>query len=170
MTTAWSRSRTAAARSSSLRCGELVGTCTFDADDARRSEPVVSRFWQQHPQAMFFARALGIGARRYCAPVFGGALYATAELPGCDPGIDDRLPAPPPPLKPLYKRRTRPEDLLVADVVTRKGGDLAAALAGYAAFMRQPLPHSFDEVFIEDLQAYARTLAPCNGAATGTLA
>src|SRR5271165_3631205 len=76
------------------RCGELVGTCTYDADDARRAEPVVSRFWQQHPQAMFFARALGIGARRYCAPVFGGALYATAELPSCDPGIDDRLPAP----------------------------------------------------------------------------
>jgi len=138
--------------------GKPLGSCTYDADDARRGEPVISRFWQQYPQAMFFARALGIGARRYCAPVFGGALYATAELPGCEPGSDDRLPAPAFPPSPPARATDPAKDLLVNDLVAHHGGNVAKALASYAAFMHVPVPASFDDVFLEDLHCYARSL------------
>jgi len=139
--------------------GKPVGTCTYYADDARRAEPVISRFWQQHPKSMFFARALGIGARRYCAPVFGGALYATAELPGCDDGIHDRLPAPlsTPPKEPDATRAA-----LIETILTRYAGDLAKARAGYAAFMRAPAALNFDDALVEDLQAYAHMLEPAH--------
>jgi hypothetical protein len=60
--------------------GEVLGESKFLVDDARRAGVLGKNNWKSWPAAMYFARALTIGARMHCPDVFFGAVYTPEEL------------------------------------------------------------------------------------------
>lgn len=57
------------------------GEVSFTIDEAKAAGLVGKNNWRGYPADMLFARALGRGARRFCADVFGGAsTYTPDEL------------------------------------------------------------------------------------------
>ena len=60
------------------------GEVSFTIDEAKAAGLVGKNNWKGYPADMLFARALGRGARRFCADVFGGASTYTPDELGAD--------------------------------------------------------------------------------------
>lgn len=66
--------------------GQEVGKSSFTIDEATRAGLTNrTQSWKIYPSDMLFARALTRGARRFCADVFGGAVYTPEELAEVEP-------------------------------------------------------------------------------------
>ena len=59
--------------------GQPCGTASFTLAEAQRARVADKDVWKKYPKAMLFSRAIGQGARAFCADVFGGAPVYTAE-------------------------------------------------------------------------------------------
>lgn len=60
--------------------GKLIGTSSFDVNDAKRAGLAGKDTYGKYPRNLYFARALTNGARWYCPNIFGGAVYASGEI------------------------------------------------------------------------------------------
>jgi hypothetical protein len=60
---------------------ESIGSCKFDADEAKKAELWGKAMWKKYPSDMLFARCISRGARRFTPGVFGGTpVYTPEEL------------------------------------------------------------------------------------------
>ncbi len=63
--------------------GDPCGEASFTLKEAQAAGVAGKDVWRKYPKAMLFSRAIGQGARAFCADVFGGApVYAAEELGG----------------------------------------------------------------------------------------
>lgn len=64
-----------------VEAGQELGPASFLKEDAQAAGLLNKATWKQYPKAMYFARAISMGARAYCADIFGGApVYTPEEL------------------------------------------------------------------------------------------
>lgn len=64
------------------RCSEMDCDAEFTIGEAETAGLIAKRGknWQRYPKAMLYARAIAIGARLYCADLFGGQVYTPEEM------------------------------------------------------------------------------------------
>ena len=79
----------------------VIGTSTFDLEDARRAGLGGSPTWKSYPRNLLLARALTNGVRWYCPSVTLGSIYDPEELAGAASTDADDLPVPDPPMAPV---------------------------------------------------------------------
>lgn len=58
----------------------LLGTSKFSEEDAKRAKLFNKASYAQHPEDMYYNRAMSKGARKFCPDAFNGPVYGIGEI------------------------------------------------------------------------------------------
>lgn len=62
--------------------GELLGSVTFDSNDAKQAKLTTKDNWQNYAPDMYLARATSRAYKRYCPDIFFQSVYVRGEING----------------------------------------------------------------------------------------
>lgn len=98
----------------------LRPSISFEKSDAVRAGLANGDNYRKYPRAMYFARAMTMGARAHCPDLFAGSIYTSGELgvedaahPPAPPAEDASAPGPAPTTAPV---RTLDEAITAGDI------------------------------------------------------